>query len=191
MGEVTPYPASSGGLQLQAPERLSSQHDVASFDCGHDDLNAWLAHQAASSDGKISSDICGRAWCSRGGVLLLGGPAPVKCGQPFPKQNSRQGLPDQVPVVVIGRLAVDKNFQIVGDSERAYSKTQSLRSLDASDLVGVRAIVVHAIDERAGEFYLKFGFLPSPTNARTFVLPLEDGEGCPLTGNDTTTQPAD
>jgi GNAT superfamily N-acetyltransferase len=89
-----------------------------------------------------------------------------------PKAKLRQGLPDQVPVVVIGRLAVDKNFQGRGFG-KGLLKDAILRSLNASDLVGVRAIVVHAIDERAGEFYLKFGFLPSPTNARTFVLPLE------------------
>lgn len=84
----------------------------------------------------------------------------------------RASMPDQVPVIVLGRLAVDRAWQARGLG-RGLLKEGIVRALGASDLIGVRAILVHAIDEAAVAFYRRFGFLDSPVQPRTLLLPLE------------------
>jgi predicted N-acetyltransferase YhbS len=88
------------------------------------------------------------------------------------KAKLRANLPDQVPIVVLGRLAVDLSWQRRGVGQ-GLLKDGILRALGASEMVGIRAIVVHAIDEAAIAFYRRFGFLDSPLDARTLLLPLE------------------
>ncbi len=172
MGEVKAHPLSDpGGPQLRPPERLSEHHDRSAFDCGHPDLNEWLAKQAPTSEGRsartyvvaLDKRVVAYYCLAAGAVQRNDYSGPAK---------ARKGLPQQVPVVVIGRLAVDLKFQGRGFG-KGLLKDAVLRSLSASDLVGVWAIVVHAIDAAAVEFYLKFGFVRSPLNERTLVLPLE------------------
>jgi predicted N-acetyltransferase YhbS len=90
----------------------------------------------------------------------------------LPKASLRKNAPDQVPVIVLGRLAVDIKFASRGLG-KALLQDALLRALNASENVGVRAVLVHAIDTEASSFYSKFGFLPFATNPLTFVLPLE------------------
>jgi GNAT superfamily N-acetyltransferase len=155
---------------LRLPERLSEQHDVSQFDCGKPELNEWLAKHAASSDGKsartyvvaVGPRVVGY-YCLAAGAVIRG---------ELPKAKTRQNMPNEVPVVVIGRLAMDKGFQGRGIGH-GLLKDALLRALNASELVGVRAIVVHAIDEEAAKFYTRIGFLPSPLNPLTLMLPVE------------------
>jgi predicted N-acetyltransferase YhbS len=90
----------------------------------------------------------------------------------LPKATLRRNAPDEVPVIVLGRLAVDMNFASRGLGT-ALLQDAFLRSLRAAEAVGVRAILVHAIDDKACAFYRRFGFLAFPTNPLTLVLPLE------------------
>ena len=82
-------------------------------------------------------------------------------------------MPDPIPVMVLGRLAVDREFQGRGLG-KALLRDAILRTLQAAEIAGVRAILVHAKDENARRFYEQFGFLASPANPRTLVLPLQD-----------------
>ena len=85
----------------------------------------------------------------------------------------KRNMPDPIPIMVLGRLAVDRAFQGHG-LDRALLQDAILRTLQAADIAGLRAIIVHAKDERAQRFYERFGFLPSPANPRTLALPLQD-----------------
>jgi GNAT superfamily N-acetyltransferase len=81
-------------------------------------------------------------------------------------------MPDPVPVMILGRLAVDRGFE----GRRIGSgllKDALRRILGVADVVGVRAVLVHAIDEDAVRFYLRFGFVPFPTDGKTLFLPVE------------------
>ena len=81
----------------------------------------------------------------------------------------RRNMPDPVPVILLGRLAVDRHHQ--GASLRASLLQDAvLRAVGAADLVGVRALLVHAIDDAAVAFYRHFGFVPSPIDDRTLFL---------------------
>jgi GNAT superfamily N-acetyltransferase len=169
MGKVTPHPSIARGPQLRPPEHLGVGHDVSSFDCGKPDLNAWLGRQASRSEGRsartyviaVDSRIVGYYCLVAGSVIR----------DELPK-SLRRNLPDQVPVIVLGRLAVDVKFVSRGLG-KGLLKDALLRSLSASEIVGARALLVHAIDDAACGFYRKFGFQPFPTNARTLVLPLD------------------
>jgi ribosomal protein S18 acetylase RimI-like enzyme len=87
-------------------------------------------------------------------------------------KSLRRNLPSQVPVIVLGRLAVDVKFGSRGLG-KGLLKDALLRSLSASEIVGARALLVHAIDDAACGFYRKFGFQTFPTDPRTLVLPLD------------------
>jgi GNAT superfamily N-acetyltransferase len=82
-------------------------------------------------------------------------------------------MPDPIPVMVLGRLAVDRAFQGRGLG-KALLRDAILRTLQAADIAGMRAILVHAKDERAQRFYKRFGFLASPADPRILALPLQD-----------------
>jgi GNAT superfamily N-acetyltransferase len=78
-------------------------------------------------------------------------------------------MPDPVPVMVIGRLAVDQTVQgqAIGP---ALLRDAVLRTVQAAEIAGIRAILVHAISERAKRFYEKWGFAPSPLEPMTLMI---------------------
>jgi predicted N-acetyltransferase YhbS len=82
-------------------------------------------------------------------------------------------MPDPIPVMVLGRLAVDLAHQQQGLGQ-ALLRDAILRTIQAADIAGIRALLVHAIDEQAGQFYAKFGFSLSPTGQQIWMLQLQD-----------------
>jgi GNAT superfamily N-acetyltransferase len=82
-------------------------------------------------------------------------------------------MPDPTPVVIIGRLAVDKAYQGKGIG-RALLKDALLRVTKASELVGARAVVVHAVDQEAVPFYARYGFRTFPIGNQTLYLPIDE-----------------
>jgi GNAT superfamily N-acetyltransferase len=84
----------------------------------------------------------------------------------------RRNMPDPIPVMIIGRLAVDKSLQGRGVG-RGLLKDAVLRTLKAAQIAGIRAILVHALDEEAATFYRKNGFMDSPIDPLILMLPLE------------------
>jgi GNAT superfamily N-acetyltransferase len=82
-------------------------------------------------------------------------------------------MPDPIPVMVLGRLAVDSARQGHGLG-KALLRDAILRTLQVSEIVGVKALLVHALSEQAVYFYEAHGFHPSPTNPRTLFLSLSE-----------------
>lgn len=167
MGEIKPLPATAGGPKLRPPEPIADSHDLANFDCGRPELDAWLKHHAL--DGRSARAyvvaVDNRVvayYCLSAGSVIRGD---------LPKKAQRN-TPEQIPIILIGRLAVDRKFQSRGFG-KGLLKDAVLRVLQASETIGIRAIVVHAIDDEAAEFYRKFGFVASTLTARTLVLTIE------------------
>src|SRR5260370_20653423 len=112
MGKVTPHPTIARGPQLRPPEHLTGRHDVSTFDCGKTDLNKWLVRQARRSEGRsartyvvtVDSRVVGYYCLAAGSVIR----------DELPKAGLRRNAPDQVPVIVLGRLAVDAKFAFRG-----------------------------------------------------------------------------
>ena len=90
----------------------------------------------------------------------------------LPNAKLRRGMPEQVPLLLIGRLAVDCAFQGMGIGTELLSDALR-RCLAASEIVGARTVVAHAIDADAVGFYQRHGFLLSPLGRRVMLLPIE------------------
>ncbi|PRY69581.1 acetyltransferase (GNAT) family protein [Glaciihabitans tibetensis] len=89
--------------------------------------------------------------------------------------NLRRNMPDPIPVILIGRLAVDKRFAGLGLGVSLLQEAIR-KGVEASRIVGARALVVHAISESAERFYFKFGFTPVPESARVMFMTMADAE---------------
>lgn len=153
---------------LRPPEALHDHHDIAGFDCGKPELNRWLAERARSSEGRTARTF---VVTDEGRVVAfyrLSTGSIIRAEMP---RKLRHNTPEAVPVLVMGRLAVDLRYQGRGLG-RALLREAIMRSLSISAEVGFLALVVHVIDDSAIPFYLSCSFVPSPTDPRTFVLPL-------------------
>jgi len=149
---------------------LNSEHRLDGFDCGKPPLDDWLKVHALGNDGKASRTfvVAGSDLAVQAYYTLAAGSVTLK---EVPRKL-RQGLPNPVPVMVLGRLAVDRRFASYGLGP-ALLKEAMTRTLRVSREAGVRALIVHAIDDDAMTFYAKYGFQIFPPETRTLFLPIE------------------
>ena len=170
MGEVTPLSKLSG-QPLSSPTPYNAlMHDVSRFDCGKPPLNDWLRFRAVKSEGLSARSyvVCDRNMVAGYYCIATGTIAHAAVNAKL-----RQNMPDPIPVMTIGRLAVDNEYKGKGMGP-ALLRDALLRIVGTSKTVGVRAALVHAIDAEAFAFYLAQGFRPSPTNELTLWLPIEE-----------------
>lgn len=156
---------------ISAPERLSANHAVSQFQCGEAELDDWLKRRAVQNEEGgasrtyvvcIADRVVGYYALAAGSAAHLDAPGRVK-----------RNMPNPVPVMVIGRLAIDTEFQ----GRRlgwALLKDAVLRTVQAAEIAGIRAILVHAISESAKRFYEKSGFVASPANPMTLMITIQD-----------------
>lgn len=153
-------------------EKLSKDHDVSSFDCGKPALNDWLRRFALTNQQSDSSRthvvhrdgrVVGYYSLSAGAVRKDESPARIAKGL----------AKHPIGVVLLGRLAVDKKEQGTGIGKVLLVDALS-RAMRVADAIGVRAILVHAMDEEAVVFYEKFGFEPSPLDPKQLMLLMKD-----------------
>ncbi|MDR2213378.1 MAG: GNAT family N-acetyltransferase, partial [Pseudomonadales bacterium] len=85
----------------------------------------------------------------------------------------RRNMPDPIPVVVLGRLAVDRSYQSQGIG-RALVQDASQRVIQAAGILGIRGLIVHALSNEAKAFYERIGFEPSPLDPMTLMITLAD-----------------
>lgn len=154
---------------LNAPVPLTAFHNLTEFDCGTPSLNTWLTRQALKNE--VSGASRTYVVCIDNtvvGYYCLAAGAVVRTEAPKPMQRN---MPDPIPVMVLGRLAVDLANQGQGIG-RALLRDAILRVLQAAEIVGIRAILVHAISDEAKRFYLSHGFQESPIEPMTLCLAL-------------------
>ncbi|HWI75885.1 MAG TPA: GNAT family N-acetyltransferase [Sphingomicrobium sp.] len=170
MGLVGFNPAQS----YSAPVPITAEHRIEGFDCGRPKLTEWLKAHALENEGRSSrtyvavantgpqaGDVVGYYTLATGGVTRSEIP-----------RKMRHGSPNPVPVMVLGRLAVDERHQKKGIGP-AMLKEAMQRTIGISRSAGVRALVVHAVDDDAVTFSLKYGFILFPAESRTMFLPIE------------------
>lgn len=169
MAEVADEPKRSAPV-LSAPVPLTSEHDVSGFDCGEPALNDWLRHRALKNEGRFSRTyvVCAGDLVVAYFCILAG--AVERAAVPG---KVRRNAPDTIPVSVIGRLAVSRDY--AGKGLGADILSDALRRIAvASQSIGIGAVLVHAKDEAAKRFYLKCAeFIEYPEDSRTVFLPIE------------------
>jgi GNAT superfamily N-acetyltransferase len=164
----------SGAVEeIGAPEHLTSAHDISTFDCGVPDLNDWLKRRALPNEGSGASRTY--VVCSGGRVvgyyaLASGGVAIAKAFG-----RIRRNMPDPLPVMILGRLAVERGWQ-GRNIGRSLLRDAILRTLQAAEIGGIRAILVHAISEDAKRFYERYGFRASPVDPMTLMVTVVDAK---------------
>jgi GNAT superfamily N-acetyltransferase len=168
VGDVTEIAHWLGG-ELTPPSPLKASHDVQPFCCGKPALDDWLRHRALKAEGKTARTyvVC-KANTVVGYYALVTGA--VERDQ-LPKKLTRNS-PSHIPVLTLARLAVDARAkgQRIGSG---LLKDALGRVVQASSIVGVRALLVHAKDEEAMAFYARYGFAEFPSGTQTLFLPIE------------------
>jgi GNAT superfamily N-acetyltransferase len=160
--------------RVRPPERLGGQHDLSAFQNGkHQSLDEWLRNRALASEGLSARTyvVCDAALPARV-VGYYAVSTAMEQRVALPNARLRRAMPEQVPLLLIGRLAVDRAFQGMGLGTELLSDALR-RCLSASEIAGVRAVVAHAIDDDAVGFYQRHGFLLSPLGERVMLLPIE------------------
>ncbi len=156
---------------LRSPEKLNLSHQIKNFDSGNSQLDDWLKNRAIKNEIEGASrtyvlcadDVVIGFYCLANGSVF----------QSVATGKVRRNMPDPIPVMVIGRLAIDRSWQGKGLG-RALLKDAILRTLQASEIAGIRAILVHAISENAKVFYEKCGFTVSPIDEMTLMIRIKD-----------------
>lgn len=153
-------------------EKLQPYHAVDAFDCGREDLNRFLQQYALQNQhSRGSQTYVGLADESVIGYYTL---AVGSVEQEHAPERVKKGLAKHpIPIMLLARLAVDLRWQKQGVGA-ALLKDATLRTLQAADIAGIRALVVHAKDDVARKFYERFDFLPSSSDPLHLFMLLKD-----------------
>jgi predicted N-acetyltransferase YhbS len=143
------------GVERYDPAR----HDVAGFDCGTESLDRWLVRYAGQSQRRDAP----RTFVATTDGTIVSGYYSLVAGQ-----ITRD---EAIPVALLARLAVDQRHH--GQGIGALLLNDALRRVShATELIAVRAVVVHAIDHEAAGFYRRFGFRALSTTPLTLMITL-------------------
>jgi GNAT superfamily N-acetyltransferase len=165
VGEV----AGADAGELSPPQPIAETHRVADFSCGRTELDDFLRSRALKAEGRTARTyvVC------RGDIVVafyaIAMGSVQRTGTPG---RLRRNAPDQLPVTILARMGVDSTLKGQGLG-RALLKDALQRILQASTIIGARAVLVHAIDDEVRPFYLKYGFVEYPADSRTLFLPIE------------------
>jgi GNAT superfamily N-acetyltransferase len=154
---------------LSAPEPLADHHQLADFDSGELSLDDWLKRRAAKNQANGSSRTY--VVCESDAVIGYYCLAAGAIGHSEAPSTMKRNRPDPVPVLVLGRLAIHKDHHQKGIGT-ALLNDAIRRAIQAADIAGVTALLVHAISEQARRFYLSCGFIESPVKPMTLCLML-------------------
>ena len=157
-------------LRLLAPQALAEAHRLDHFSCGERALDDWLRRRALSNQTSgasrtfVVADPEGHVY----GYFALAAGA---VSHQLATGNIRRNMPDPIPVMVLARLAVDQRAQGM-KLGGALLKDALQRAVSVSQNAGVRALLVHALHDRAKGFYEHYGFQASPQHPLTLMLRL-------------------
>jgi GNAT superfamily N-acetyltransferase len=150
---------------------LHEHHRCAAFTSGTPSLDDWIKRRALANQASGASrtyvtcdgeDVVGYHALAAGGVDVATAPG-----------RFRRNMPDPIPVVILARLAVDRNHQGRGLG-RALFQDAARRILYAAEAIGIRGILVHAVSDAAKNFYLALGFEPSAIDPLILMVTLSD-----------------
>jgi GNAT superfamily N-acetyltransferase len=153
-------------------EKLRPDHSPQGFSCGRDALDrylvrfAWQNQQAGAVQtylGIVGEAIVGYYTLAVGHILPEDAPERLKKGL----------AKHPVPIMLLARLAVDQRWHGKGIG-KGLLRDAMLRTLQAAEIAGIRALAVHAKDEEAKHFYEHFDFIPSPSDPMHLLILLKD-----------------
>ncbi|MGD9172195.1 MAG: GNAT family N-acetyltransferase [Candidatus Thiodiazotropha sp.] len=158
--------------KITAPTPLTSEHILGGFNCGNSTLDEWLKRRALKNQ---DTGACRTFVVCEDNTTVIGyyALATGSIERVAATGNFSRGMPQPIPVIVLGRLAIDLNHQ-GKHLGAALLKDAMLRTLSIASNVGVRGLLVHAISEEAMRFYLQYGFQESPIEPMTLLLSVKN-----------------
>ena len=156
--------------QLTPPSPLSIGHDLNHFESGEPSLDEWLKKRALKNQASDTSrcfvlckdkEVIGYYSLSAGAISHENAPKAM-----------RRNMPDPLPVLLLGRLAIDKKYHNQGLGS-SLLRDAMIRSINIADDTGIFAILIHAISEQAKRFYLSRGFVQSPIQPMTLMMTMK------------------
>jgi GNAT superfamily N-acetyltransferase len=157
-------------LDFAPPAPIRADQEVANFDCGELSLNEWLKKRALKNHASgasrcfvlcVGASVIGYYSLSAGAISHEGAPRAM-----------RRNMPDPLPVLLLGRLAIDRCYHNQGIGQ-AMLRDAMLRAVNVASDAGIFAILVHALSEPAKRFYLSRGFVASPLQPMTLFMTIE------------------
>lgn len=159
-------------LIYEPVRKLSASDEVGFFDCGQPALNQFLQRFALVNQKSNSAQtyVSCRESVVAGYYSLVVGSVEPEVAAP----RVIKGIPQHpVPVMILARLAVDIPYQRAGLG-KALLKNALMRTAQAADIAGIRALLVHAKDDPARQWYLNWEFEPSASDPFHLFLLLKD-----------------
>ncbi len=153
------------------PRPISADDDTSSFDSGEPPLDDYLRQRALANHVQGASRCF--VTCRAGRVVGYYALASASVQHRDVTGKVRRNMPDPLPVILLSRLAVDRKEQGSGLGKHLL-RDAILRSVAASEIIGVRALFVHALNDTARAFYAHFDFEPSPTDPLHLLLLMKD-----------------
>jgi GNAT superfamily N-acetyltransferase len=156
-------------VHLTPPAPIASGRELADFNSGESSLDEWLKKRALKNQAAGAS----RCFVVCAGAAVIGYyslSAGAISRESTPKAM-RRNMPDPLPVLLLGRLAVDRRYHNRGIGQ-ALLRDAMLRAVNVSGEAGVFAILVHALSGQARRFYLSRGFVESPLQPMTLLMTL-------------------
>jgi GNAT superfamily N-acetyltransferase len=158
-------------VSLSGPNTLAEHHELGEFSSGEASLDDWLKKRARANHAGGASRVFVTCEGNRvAGYYSLSSSSVVHEIVPG---RFRRNMPDPIPVVLLGRLAIDKEWQGQGIG-RSLFRDAAIRVSQAAEAIGVRGIVVHAISDEARKFWKAIGFSECPHEPMTLVVTLQD-----------------
>ncbi len=154
---------------VRRPELLTVRHEISKFESNEPALDDWLKRRALKSQKSGAA----RSYVVTAENLVVGyySLAVGSIERSVTVGRVRRNMPDPVPVMLLARLAIDKNWQGRGLG-RSLLRDAVFRTIQAAEIVGIRALLVHAISMEAKRFYQYFGFQPSQVETMTLMATL-------------------
>lgn len=160
-------------LEVFKPIPLERKHPRKLFDCGDVVLNDWLTRYSIQTQKKGAS----RTYVCLDADGTIAGFYSLVYGHVFHSEATftvAKGMPRHpIPVLLISRLAVSLTHQGLGIG-RSLLRDAVERAISASEIAGLRAVVVHAKSEAVALFYQRFGFSPSEEDPLLLMISLKD-----------------
>jgi predicted N-acetyltransferase YhbS len=157
------------GYSLPSP--IAEDDDTNDFDSGEPSLDEYLRRRALANHVQGASRCF--VTCRDERVVGYYALASASVQHSDVAGKVRRNMPDPVPVILLSRLAVDLKEQGTGLGKNLL-RDAILRSIEASEIIGVRALLVHALHDNARAFYAHFDFEPSPTDPLHLLLLIKD-----------------
>lgn len=158
-------------MTIGTPEPLAPHHELEQFTSGVESLDQWLKRRALKNQATGASRTFVASEERR--VLAYYALASSAVTLDAAPGRFRRNMPDPIPVVVLGRLAVDQSLHGKGIG-RALVRDACLRVVQAADTIGIRGMLVHALSDEARVFYERVGFERSLLDAMMLMITLAD-----------------